>query len=177
MCDDVCQFPFSSPVVARGLCAYAFKQVYDSHRGLLAYVRVLSGSLKSHTSIYNLSTNSRWTARYLCMQSYGVVSSRERVTRVLMAQADQLQDVKEAGEGRIAVAVGLKNVRCSHYHPVLVQHLQTHVDLYWRHSSAVNSCGQILGGRGCGLPVNSSHCTSTSVPLHCGAIVVSQPEE
>jgi elongation factor G len=80
------------PVVARGLCAYAFKQVYDSHRGLLAYVRVLSGSLKSHTSIYNLSTN-----------------SRERVTRVLMAQADQLQDVKEAGEGRIAVAVGLKN--------------------------------------------------------------------
>ena len=56
------------------------------------------------------------------MQSYGVVSSRERVTRVLMAQADQLQDVKEAGEGRIAVAVGLKNVRCSHYHPVLVRH-------------------------------------------------------
>ena len=30
-----------------------------------------------------------------------------------MAQAEQLQEVTEAGEGRIAVAVGLKNVRCS----------------------------------------------------------------
>lgn len=38
---------------------------------------------------------------------------RERLTRILMAQAEQLQEVTEAGEGRIAVAVGLKNVRCS----------------------------------------------------------------
>ena len=134
-------------------------------------------SSPTHPSTISLPEAGFWTARYLCMQSYGVVSSREKVTRVLMAQADRLQDVKEAGEGRIAVLVGLKNVSCWQYHPVLVRHLQTHADLYWRHSSAVNSSGQILGGRGCGLPVNSTHCTSTSVPLHCGAIVFSQPEE
>ena len=33
-----------------------------------------------------------------------------------MAQADQLQEVREAGEGRIAVVVGLKNVRYTPFH-------------------------------------------------------------
>ena len=49
-----------SPTVADELCAYSFKQVYDNHRGVLVYLRILSGTLKPHTTIYNASRHSRY---------------------------------------------------------------------------------------------------------------------
>ena len=48
-----------SPAEAQGLCAYAFKQVYDIHRGLLVYLRVFAGTLKAQSTIYNASSHSR----------------------------------------------------------------------------------------------------------------------
>lgn len=80
------------PAVAQGLCAYAFKQVYDAHRGLLVHLRVYSGTLKQHTTIYNVTRH-----------------TREKLTRVLMAQADELQEVSGAGEGTIVVVMGMKH--------------------------------------------------------------------
>lgn len=46
-----------------------------------------------------------------CSNVCFLLSLREKVTRVLQAQADELLEVKEASEGSIAVAVGLKHVR------------------------------------------------------------------
>ena len=61
------------PAVARGLCAYAFKQTYDAHRGLLVYLRLYAGSLQPHSSVYNASRNTRSHCQGMCTGFEGSV--------------------------------------------------------------------------------------------------------
>ena len=109
---------FSSPVAAQGLCAYAFKLSNDPHRGMLAFLRVYAGTLRPHTSLYNVNRNTQSVQpQLLILTSFHSVTlptaCRERVSRVLLARAGDLQEVGGVGEGNIAVAMGLKQVSSS----------------------------------------------------------------
>ncbi len=74
-------------------CSLAFKLWTDPFVGKLVFFRVYSGMLKKGDIIYNPRTR-----------------KRERVSRVLMIQADKRIDVETTYAGDIAALVGLRNI-------------------------------------------------------------------
>jgi elongation factor G len=74
-------------------CSLAFKLWRDPYVGKLVFFRVYSGQLKKGDVIYNPRTR-----------------KRERVSRVMMLQADKRIDVETTFAGDIAALVGLKNI-------------------------------------------------------------------
>ncbi len=74
-------------------CSLAFKLWTDPFVGKLVFFRVYSGQLKKGDTIYNPRTR-----------------KRERVSRVLMIQADKRIDVETTYSGDIAALVGLRNI-------------------------------------------------------------------
>jgi elongation factor G len=74
-------------------CSLAFKLWTDPFVGKLVFFRVYSGKLSKGDSIYNPRTN-----------------KRERVSRVIMIQADKREEVETVYSGDIAALVGLKNI-------------------------------------------------------------------
>jgi elongation factor G len=74
-------------------CSLAFKLWSDPYVGKLVFFRVYSGQLKKGEVIYNPRTR-----------------KRERVSRVMMIQADKRIDVDSVYAGDIAALVGLKNI-------------------------------------------------------------------
>src|SRR5213075_1881712 len=74
-------------------CALAFKLWTDPYVGKLVFFRVYSGMLKKGDTIYNPRTR-----------------KRERVSRVMMIQADKRIEVESVYAGDIAALVGLRNI-------------------------------------------------------------------
>ena len=74
-------------------CSLAFKLWTDPYVGKLVFFRVYSGRMSKGDMIYNPRTR-----------------KRERVSRVLMIQADERIDVEPTFAGDIAALVGLKNI-------------------------------------------------------------------
>jgi len=74
-------------------CALAFKLWTDPYVGKLVFFRVYSGQLKKGDIIYNPRTR-----------------KRDRVSRVMMIQADKRIDVETTYAGDIAALVGLRNI-------------------------------------------------------------------
>src|SRR5712671_3225653 len=74
-------------------CSLAFKLWTDPYVGKLVFFRVYSGQLKKGDVIYNPRTR-----------------KRDRVSRVMMIQADKRIDVETTFAGDIAALVGLKNI-------------------------------------------------------------------
>src|SRR2546423_7804154 len=74
-------------------CSLAFKLWTDPFVGKLVFFRVYSGMLKKGDTIYNPRTR-----------------KRERVSRVMMIQADKRIDVDTVFAGDIAALVGLRNI-------------------------------------------------------------------
>lgn len=74
-------------------CSLAFKLWTDPYVGKLVFFRVYSGMLKKGDTIYNPRTR-----------------KRERVSRVMMIQADKRIDVESVYAGDIAALVGLRNI-------------------------------------------------------------------
>jgi elongation factor G len=74
-------------------CSLAFKLWTDPYSGKLVFFRVYSGTLKKGDTIYNPRTR-----------------RRERVSRVMMIQADKRLDVDVVYSGDIAALVGLRNI-------------------------------------------------------------------
>jgi elongation factor G len=74
-------------------CSLAFKLWTDPYVGKLVFFRAYSGTLKKGDIIYNPRTR-----------------KRERVSRVLMIQADKRIDVDVTYAGDIAALVGLRNI-------------------------------------------------------------------
>ena len=74
-------------------CSLAFKLWSDPFVGKLVFFRVYSGTLKKGDTIYNPRTR-----------------KRERVSRVMMIQADKRIDVDSVYAGDIAALVGLRNI-------------------------------------------------------------------
>lgn len=75
-------------------CALAFKVVTDARRGVLVYVRVYSGDLKSNAPLYN--TN---------------LGITERSQRLLKMYANDAVDIDSIPSGQIGVIPGLKYAR------------------------------------------------------------------
>jgi elongation factor G len=74
-------------------CSLAFKLWTDPYVGKLVFFRVYSGQIKKGDIIYNPRTR-----------------KRERVSRVMMIQADKRLDVDRVYSGDIAALVGLRNI-------------------------------------------------------------------
>jgi elongation factor G len=74
-------------------CSLAFKLWTDPFVGKLVFIRVYSGQLKKGDTIYNPRTR-----------------KSERVSRLIMLQADKRTDVGAVYSGDIAAIVGLRNV-------------------------------------------------------------------
>jgi len=74
-------------------CSLAFKLWTDPYVGKLVFFRVYSGQLNKGDTIYNPRTR-----------------KRERVSRVMMIQADKRLEVETVFSGDIAALVGLKNI-------------------------------------------------------------------
>jgi elongation factor G len=74
-------------------CSLAFKLWTDPYVGKLVFFRVYSGQIKKGDVIYNPRTR-----------------KRERVSRVMMMQADKRLDVTAVYAGDIAALVGLRNI-------------------------------------------------------------------
>lgn len=75
-------------------CALAFKVVYDSRKGVLVYVRVYHGELKSGSTVFNAN-----------------LQISERVPRLLKMMASDSQDISSIPAGQIGVITGLKHAR------------------------------------------------------------------
>ena len=71
--------------------ALAFKIMNDSYVGPLTYLRVYSGRVETGQAVYNVTKG-----------------KRERIGRLLQMHANKKEDVREAGTGSIAAAVGLR---------------------------------------------------------------------
>jgi elongation factor G len=78
---------------SRKFCSLAFKLWTDPYVGKLVFFRNYSGTLKKGDNIYNPRTR-----------------KRERVSRVMMIQADKRIDVDTVYAGDIAALVGLRNI-------------------------------------------------------------------
>ena len=74
-------------------CSLAFKLWTDPYVGKLVFFRVYSGQLKKGDIIYNPRTR-----------------KRERVSRVMVIQADERNDIDDIYSGDIAALVGLNNI-------------------------------------------------------------------
>src|SRR5581483_4811555 len=89
--------------------ALAFKIMTDPFAGQLTYFRVYSGTLKTGTSVYNITKG-----------------TRERVGRLLKMHANKREDIDMVYAGDIAAAVGLKGATtgdtlCDEKHPILLE--------------------------------------------------------
>ena len=81
----------------------------DPFAGQLTYFRVYSGTLKTGTSVYNITKN-----------------TKERIGRLLKMHANKREDIDEVYAGDIAAAVGLKGATtgdtlCDEKHAVLLE--------------------------------------------------------
>jgi len=94
------------------LGALVFKIQHDRVMGMLSYLRIYSGVLKSGTNVFNVNKK-----------------SRERINRLLRMHANNHEQVTELRAGDIGVAVGLKLARtgetlADERHPVLLEKMQ-----------------------------------------------------
>ena len=92
--------------------ALAFKIMTDPFAGQLTYFRVYSGTLKTGTSVYNITKG-----------------SRDRIGRLLKMHANKREDIDAVYAGDIAAAVGLKNATtgdtlCDEDHLILLEKMK-----------------------------------------------------
>lgn len=90
------------------LSALAFKIVSED-TGNLTFIRVYSGVLRAGSYVYNATRN-----------------MKERVSRLMLMQADARENINEAGAGTIVVAIGLKgsytgDTLCDQKSPILLE--------------------------------------------------------
>ncbi|MBI4401285.1 MAG: elongation factor G [Nitrospirae bacterium] len=89
--------------------ALAFKIMTDPFAGQLTYFRVYSGTLKTGTSVYNITRG-----------------TKERIGRLLKMHANKREDIDTVYAGDIAAAVGLRGATtgdtlCDEKRPVLLE--------------------------------------------------------
>jgi len=72
-------------------CGLVFKILHHPQKGVLSFVRVYCGSVKSSDSVFNVNR-----------------SKSEKIGKLLVAFADDFHEVGEVGDGNIAVISGLK---------------------------------------------------------------------
>ena len=75
------------------LCALAFKIIHDKQRGVITFVRIYAGHIKSGSVVFNVNR-----------------SCQEKIGKLVEVFADEYQDVSEASVGNIVAISGLKEV-------------------------------------------------------------------
>lgn len=73
------------------LVCLAFKIIHDKQRGMLTFLRIYNGEVKSGTNIYNVNQK-----------------KTEKVNRLLQVDADEFQDISQASSGNIVCVSGFK---------------------------------------------------------------------
>lgn len=89
--------------------ALAFKIMTDPYVGVLTFIRVYTGTLKSGSYILNASTG-----------------KKERVSRLVKMHSNKREEVASVSAGDIAAVVGMKDVTtgntlCAEGHPILLE--------------------------------------------------------
>ena len=82
--------PHPSKYDCKDFIGMAFKIIHHPNKGCLSFIRVYGGSLKQGDTIYNVNR--------------GIA---EKITKLMVAFADDFKDVKEVTDGNIAVVSGL----------------------------------------------------------------------
>ena len=95
----------------RHLVVLAFKIMTDPFVGVLTFVRVYSGTLKSGSYVYNATK--------------GI---KERVSRLVRMHANKREEIPELRAGDIGAVVGLKEATtgdtlCDESHPILLENI------------------------------------------------------
>lgn len=175
---------FSSPVAAQGLCAYAFKLSSDPHRGMLAFLRVYSGTLRPHTSLYNINRNTQSVQSNICEPQFLLLSSFSPSCSHCLNGPQGKGESGLAGTGWGPARSGRSwgGQYCSGRGPQAGElsppagvplsslPLTLPSDMHWRHSCAVSCCGKSFGkGSGWGTLASSTHHSTASLLLHSGA--------
>jgi elongation factor G len=80
------------------LCALVFKVTKDSTKGLLAYVRVYSGTLETRSTLKVCRHDTK-------------VPSKVRVSKLYDIYADEFEEISKIEAGNIGVIVGMKDVK------------------------------------------------------------------
>lgn len=92
------------------LCALAFKVVHDTQRGLLVWLRVLSGTLRSGQRLINVNEQQRGSgAATSSRQRRRDTPGAERALRLVRLDADDELELDHVAAGDICAVVGLKN--------------------------------------------------------------------
>ena len=91
--------------------ALVFKILTDEYVGKLAFIRIYSGTIKTGTMVYNPGKN-----------------ENERIGRILRMNADDREDLTEAGAGDIVALVGLKksttgDTLCDKSHQIVLENM------------------------------------------------------
>ncbi len=94
------------------LSGLIFKIMYDSHRGIMSYVRIYSGRLKINSPFLVVP-----------------VMKKERATRLLLMHANRQEEVSSLSAGEIGVIVGLKDVKtgwtiCDEEYPIAFERME-----------------------------------------------------
>lgn len=94
------------------LSALIFKIQHDREMGMLCYIRVYSGAIKSGTAVLNVNEK-----------------KRERINRLLRMHANHHEQISELRAGDIGVAIGLKFARtgetlASEGYPVILEKME-----------------------------------------------------
>ncbi len=93
------------------LAALVFKILTDEYVGKLAFIRIYSGTIKTGMMVYNPGKN-----------------ENERIGRILRMNADEREDLTEAGAGDIVALVGLKksttgDTLCDKSHQIVLENM------------------------------------------------------
>ncbi len=91
--------------------ALVFKILTDEYVGKLAFIRIYSGTIKTGMMVYNPGKN-----------------ENERIGRILRMNADDREDLTEAGAGDIVALVGLKksttgDTLCDRSHQIVLENM------------------------------------------------------
>lgn len=91
--------------------ALVFKILTDEYVGKLAFIRIYSGTIKTGMMVYNPGKN-----------------ENERIGRILRMNADEREDLTEAGAGDIVALVGLKksttgDTLCDKSHQIVLENM------------------------------------------------------
>ena len=94
------------------LAALVFKILTDEYVGKLAFIRIYSGTIKTGMMVYNPGKN-----------------ENERIGRILRMNADEREDLTEAGAGDIVALVGLKksttgDTLCDKSHQIVLENME-----------------------------------------------------
>lgn len=73
------------------LCSFAFKTMHDPQLGPLTFLRVFTGTIQSGQKVYNVSRG-----------------KHEKISKVYLPMAEELQETGEALLGEVVIVSGLK---------------------------------------------------------------------